>query len=102
MKRFIVILSILILLSCFSITFGQSISLESVDGLYATDSIIADGNTTIVFCLRLTNGSSATEGISHGFRIFSNESAEWNTSIGNTLPGLGIKDMFNQYFTINH
>lgn len=102
MKNCIIILFNLILLFCFTTVVGQSISLESVDGLYAADSIIADGNTAIVFYLRLSNSSSATEGISNGFRIFSADGAEWNTTAGDTLSGLGIKDMFDQYFTINH
>jgi hypothetical protein len=80
---------------------SQAISLDSVDGLHATDSIIADGNTSIVFYLRLTNCTFATDAISNGFRIFSDDGAEWNNTIGDTLSGLGIKDMFDQLFVIN-
>jgi hypothetical protein len=95
-------LSFFILILCSSSLFSQSISLDSVDGLYGPDSLIADGNTSIVFYLRLTNGSVATEAISNGFRIFSDDGAEWNNTIGDTVTGLGIKDMFDQLFSINH
>lgn len=90
------------MLFSFSIVISQSISLDSVDGLYATNSIVADGNTNIVFYLRFTNGSEATEGISNGFRVYSNDGAEWNTTIGDTLPDVGVRSMFDQLFVISH
>lgn len=77
MKSFKVIVLLLFLLPCYSSRLSsQSISLDSVDGLYAPDSIVADGNTNIIFYLRLTNGSVATEAISNGFRLYSNDGAE--------------------------
>ncbi len=72
----------------FSLSAGQGVTLENVEGAYglADDSLIlADGSTPIVFNLRLTGLAAKSGGFTTGFRIHSLDGAQWNSTDSDTL-----------------
>lgn len=78
---------------------GEQVTMDSVDGLYAIDSVKTD--TLITFYIRLTNNTGgAITGLTHGFRICSPDGATWDTTIG--IDGGGITDaMIDQGIFVN-
>jgi len=78
--------------------FGQfgSISLNSVMGQYAPDTVCA--NRPISFIFRLTNSTgSYITGMSHGFRVYSPDGATWGGTSGKILI-----DGFAEIFELTH
>lgn len=78
---------------------GEQVTLDSVDGLYAADSV--QTGVPITFYIRLTNNTGETIlGFSHGFRICSPDGATWDTTIG--IDAGGITDaMIDQGIFVN-
>lgn len=78
---------------------GEQVTMDSVDGLYAIDSVKTD--TLITFYIRLVNNTGgAITGLTHGFRIFSPDGATWDTTIG--IDAGGITDaMIDQGIFVN-
>jgi hypothetical protein len=74
------------------------ISLDHVDGLTAEGELAR--NQTITFYLRVFNWWNIVDGLTNGFRIYSPDGAQWNTTSADTLP-LGWEEMFDTYFTIH-
>jgi hypothetical protein len=69
-----------VLLTCGQVK-AQSIQLSSVDGLYATDTILADGSTPITFNLRLVGLPDAVSGgFTAGFKVQSSDGAVWGST----------------------
>jgi hypothetical protein len=67
---------------------GEQVTLDSVDGLYAVDSVQA--GVPITFYIRITNNTDdAISGLTHGFRICSPDGARWATTIGDTTGTVG-------------
>lgn len=78
---------------------GEQVTLDSIDGLYAADSVKTD--TLITFYIRLTNNTGDTiTGLTHGFRISSPDGATWDTTTGIDAGGI-ITEMFKQDVIIN-
>ena len=83
------------LLLCTSGAFGQDgiLSLESVDGLWNTDTVQVGKD--IVFSIRVTNTTGADiSGMTNGFRIYSPNEAVWHSVSLDTLGPIG-KAMFD-------
>lgn len=78
--------------------FSQSVSLDSVEGLYA-DSLL-NPNELIAFNLRLTSVGIRHGGITNGFRIYSPDGGTWNRAVGDTLGSLG-RSQFDLIFQVN-
>ena len=77
---------------------GEQVTLDSVDGLYAIDSVKT--SVPITFYIRLTNNTGETIlGFSHGFRICSPDGVRWTTAIGDTTGTVGPAQ-FDLVFTI--
>ena len=79
--------------------FGQSVTIDHVDGLVNPSEITADGSTPIVFHIRMTNVNDNRGGISNGFRIYSDDGATWGGLVGDTV-GIG-KAQFDGGFFIS-
>lgn len=77
---------------------GEQVTLDSVDGLYAADSV--QTGVPITFYIRLTNNTGETiTGLTHGFRICSPDGARWGTAIGDTTGTVG-KAQFDLVFSL--
>lgn len=93
--KFIVLLLPLMLLAAGAVL-GSTITLDHVDGLYATDTIPV--GQLVTFYIRISNpGDTVAAGINNGFRIYSPDGAQWGTTVGDTLP-CGWKIMFPLIF----
>lgn len=78
---------------------GEQVTLDSIDGLYAIDSVKTD--TLITFYIRLTNNTGDTiTGFTHAFRVYSPDGAQWTTAIGDTTGTVG-KAQFDLVFSLN-
>ncbi|KAA3637360.1 MAG: T9SS C-terminal target domain-containing protein [Calditrichaeota bacterium] len=78
---------------------SQSISIDSVDGLTVDGKLDVDLNY-ITFYIRITNDSLPHTGITNGFRVYSNDGAEWGATVPDTIP-LGWKSWFDLIFEMN-
>jgi len=78
-------------------TYGQSISLDQVDGL-------VDGNLPLdgsaVFYLRLATGDNNPAGVTNGFRVYSPDGATWTSAVIDS-QGVFPSTMLDQQFLIN-
>ena len=104
MKMKLITIFSVIMVVCFGQAFSQSISLESVDGLYAPDTLLADDATPIVFNLRLTNNADLHTGCTNGFRIYSEDGATWGGTIPDTLNVIpSFKSIFDvvTFYNVN-
>ncbi|MDH3889775.1 MAG: T9SS type A sorting domain-containing protein [candidate division Zixibacteria bacterium] len=81
----------------FGLAYGQSMSLDHVDGLNPGNYLELD--VPITYHIRLTGDGDAHGGITNGFRIYSPEGAGWNTTVGDTV-GIG-KAQFDGGFFIS-
>lgn len=93
-------LTALFFLLCSSLAFGQSVTLDHVDGLLEPGKITT--GEQVSFYLKLHTTELHT-GITNGFRIYSDDGATWGSTVQDTLPvGLGIPtfDVF-QFFPVN-
>ncbi|MEA3296809.1 MAG: T9SS type A sorting domain-containing protein [candidate division Zixibacteria bacterium] len=97
MKLFIILASLT--LCSFGLAYGQSISLDRVDGQIGETDSISTGET-ITFYIRMTNGDIAMGGVTNGFRVYSPDGAVWDTTIADTIGTLG-KTQFEGGFFIN-
>jgi hypothetical protein len=61
---------------------GEAVTLDSVGGLFATDTVLA-GND-VQFWIRLTNPDTKYA-ISNGFRVYSPDGAVWDTTVGDSF-----------------
>ncbi len=78
---------------------GTQMTLDHIDGLYASDSLKT--GEQITFYIRLTNNTGEPiVAYSHGFTIYSPDSVTWDTVIG-INPGAITKEMIDQdmFFT---
>lgn len=77
---------------------AQSLSLESVDNLYSTDTLPVNQQAT--FNIRMSN-PTATQygGIANGFRVYSPDGAEWTQTVPDTFSW-GWPDMFPLIFAV--
>ena len=86
------------LLCTFAMASGQSISLESVDGINGTGGL--EMGVPITFNLRVTGDDSKHTGIANGFSISSPDDATWGAVTGDTLV-TGFAGMFDLVYAIN-
>lgn len=86
----------LIFISC-SLAFGQSVSLDHVDGLTPEGDL--EIGVPITFHIRLTADDQSYAGIDNGFRVYSLSGVLWDTTIGDTTGTLG-REQFDGLFTI--
>lgn len=98
-KFFTLVLAIVIM--SFGLSMGQSITVSNVTGLKAgtTDTLMS--GTTPVFTIHVNAGGTGYIGITNGFRIYSDDGAEWTTTVADTLSGIGWDAMFPLIFSIN-
>ncbi len=85
----------------FELSYGQSISLDSITGTMwnnQPDSIMA--GSTYTFNIRFTNGVTAQTSIVNGFRIYSDDNATWTTTTADTTGAIG-KTEFDIIFEVN-
>ncbi|MCK4573842.1 MAG: thrombospondin type 3 repeat-containing protein [candidate division Zixibacteria bacterium] len=80
---------------------GGSVSLESVDGLYDVNSLVADGSSLTTFYLRITGTDAVHKGLSNGFRVYSPDGAQWTTTVPDTTA-LGWDLLFSAHWLTNH
>ena len=85
MKIKLSILTILLLVCSSGMAFGQSISLERVEGLVGTNGLPADGASQVTFVLRLTNPTENVEAMANGFTIYSDDGAIWTATVADTI-----------------
>ncbi len=89
-------------------TFAQSgMFLDHVDGLYGTSNDTLDVNAdSIIFHIRMTNQLGVpTKGWTNGFRVYSNNGAEWTVPANDTigyytgtiLPSMAEQSFVNQF-----
>jgi len=98
MRFKIFLTSLFLMLFAFGLANGQSLLLDHVDGLYATDTIPV--NQEVTFYIRIIGDNVSHDGIANGFRVYSPDGATWNTTVADTLP-LGWPVMFPLVFAIN-
>ena len=67
--------------------FGQSVSLDHVDGLTPGGDL--ETGVPITFYIRITGDDTSHAVIGHGFRIHSQDAAQWTTTTGDTTGALG-------------
>lgn len=89
----------LIVLSAAGLGWGQSVTLDHVDGLNGTGGL--EMGVPVTFHIRLTGDASAHGGLSNGFVVSSPTGAQWGTMVGDTTGTLG-KAQFDGGFFINH
>ncbi|MCK4607493.1 MAG: thrombospondin type 3 repeat-containing protein [candidate division Zixibacteria bacterium] len=66
-----------------------SFTLESVTGLYGSSSDTIVAGEDITFWIRIANNTGTdVKGIANGFRVYSEDGAEWTTTVGDTLATL--------------
>jgi hypothetical protein len=73
------------------------ILLDHVDGLTAMGELAR--NQPITFYLVVVNWWYPVDGLSNGFRVYSPDGAQWDTTLADTLP-LGWEEMFDTTFGI--
>lgn len=94
--KFIIMVLAIVVLSC-GISFGQSITLESVTGTMwhdQPDSMMTGEIYT--FNLRVTNNAIVQTGLTNGFRVYSPDGAEWTTTVGTATDE--IQAFFTSFF----
>jgi len=93
MKRISFILACLMILS-FGLANGQGgvVSLSSVTGLYATDTI-ATG--TVSFFFQFKAGASNILGFSNGFKVYSTDGASWGSTLMDSATAAGALPELN-------
>lgn len=101
MKAKVLTLIVTLVLFSTGMSFAQSISLETVDGLYNSDPgmLLADGATTINFNFRVTIDNLVYTGITNGFVVKSDDGANWAAISGDTLTTgwAGVGGYFDQF-----
>ena len=105
MKAKILTLIVTMVLFCTGMSFAQGFTLETVDGLYngSTDSLIADGSQMFTWSLRLTSDANVYTGITNGFRVYSDDGANWSGVSADTLTtGWGGAGQYFDQFTIKY
>ncbi len=89
------LLGVLLLMVLFAsgTVLGSSLTLERVEGLYEAGKLPID--ETIVFYIRMTNTEGVEmRGIINGFRLHSEDGAEWTSTVGDTLATLDWATIF--------
>ncbi len=81
------------------LAYGQSITLDHVDGLNATGGL--ETGVPITFYLRVTSDADNHGGITNGFAVSSSTGAQWGATVADTTGTLG-KTQFDGGFFINH
>jgi hypothetical protein len=99
MKSRALVLAGLITVLSYSFAAGQSLSLDHVDGLNATDGL--QMGVPVTFYIRVTGDNDAHGGINHGFHVNSPSGAQWGSFVGDTTGTLG-KAQFDGGFFISH
>jgi hypothetical protein len=94
--KFLVLLLPLIVFASGAV-FATGLTLDHVDGLYATDTIQV--GQPVTFWIRITNGDTAHGGITNGFRVYSPDGAEWGATVPDTVA-LNWASMFSLVFAI--
>ena len=79
-------------------TMAQSLSLDHVDGLNATDGL--QMGVPVVFYIRVTGDASNHDGITNGFRVYSPSGSQWGTTVPDTTGTLG-KAQFDGGFIVS-
>ncbi len=99
LRSFIILASLVV--GSFGMANGNALSLERVEGLNATDGL--QMGVPVAFYLRMTNSSGGNVmGITNGFRVYSDDGAEWTTTTGFALGTLNWKANFNITWGIDH
>lgn len=74
----------------------QVLSLDGVDG-ESSEGVIKTGSE-IVFHIRLANKSgAAVVGLTSGFRVYSPDGAQWNTSVGDTTGAISSERLEQRF-----
>ncbi|MEA3296875.1 MAG: hypothetical protein U9R56_03335, partial [candidate division Zixibacteria bacterium] len=79
---------------------GQSLSVDSIDGLNTTGDPYIETGVPVTYYIRVTNGDIGMAGITNGFSVYSPDGAVWDTTIADTIGTLG-KTQFDGGFFIN-
>jgi hypothetical protein len=74
------VMSIMAMVSGANMAQGQSLSLDHVTGLTGQQEIHADQD--VVFHIRLTTDGDGYKAVSNGFRVYSQDGAQWDTTKG--------------------
>ncbi len=84
--RFFVLLTIMVL-GGYGMTSAQSISLDHTDGLI--DATHLDTGVPVTFYIRVTGDDTSHAGITNAFRVYSDDGATWDTTVGAWTGTLG-------------
>lgn len=87
MRTLASLLAIIFLVLGYASTYGQSLTLDHVDGL-TTEGDLETG-TPITFYIRITGDDTSHAAIGHGFKLYSPDGAQWTTTLGDTTGALG-------------
>ena len=82
------------------LAFGQSISLDYVDGLYGTSAYKIAIETPVTFHIRMT-ADVQYSGITNGFRVYSDDDVNWGAMTADTTGTIG-KAQFDMVWIINY
>ncbi|MDH4034799.1 MAG: hypothetical protein OEV80_13480, partial [candidate division Zixibacteria bacterium] len=99
-KRAILVLVGLSMFTLTSAVFPASVTLDSVDGLYATDTLSTE--VPIVFNLRWTNTGvgAPIKGFTNGFELLSTDGATW-TPLGGDTAAVGLGGFYDLVVSID-
>ncbi len=91
-----------LVLACIAIspaTEAVSISIDHVDGMWGTDSVLS--SRPVIFHVRLTNDDmgAPVAGHTNGFRLYSPDGAVWSPAVGDTVS-LGWPNIFDLVWEI--
>ncbi len=102
--RFLFILTSLVIAAC-GLTYGESITVDHVDGLAAPDAVITGGDIT--YHIRMSAPDNNHKGLTNGWRIYSPTGAQWTTTaivatdaLTTSAPGGGGD--FDLIYTVGH
>ena len=78
----------------------ESVTIDHVDGLHSQDSIRSE--MSIVFHIRMTFGDDTYWGICNGFRVYSPDSAEWDTTVGGWTESVTDSMFPDEWHMVNY
>ena len=98
--RFMFILVSLVIAAS-GVTYGQSITIDHVDGLLDPTHLAME--TPVVFHIRMAAGPDNHKGLTNGWRIFSDDGAQWDTTLitkTDALNGDPDDEEFDMMYTV--
>ncbi len=96
-----ILVAAVILVSGAAYAQDAAVTLDTVYGINNYGAVVTDAD--IMFRIHIANNTGAVvKGITNGFRVYSEDGAEWTTSVGDTLTTLEWMLTFPLVFKINH